>query len=162
MPIRGRHHGTSITCDGFPFLTQGASAPCALSRPTESWSFSSAKSLLAVQVEVLPGHDGSTESRARQGHVACSIEGRQLHHPDRNGIDKPPPTRRDQISFRRRGAPLSHPEESPHGPRIRPLQRAIRGIHPGTHGQPSLPGSHDHGPAGVALNPCVAFRGMCS
>ena len=87
MLIRGRHHGTSITCDGFPFLTQGASAPCVLSRPTESWSFS-AKSLLAVQVEVLPGHDGSTESRAQHGHVAFRIERRQLHHPDINGVDK--------------------------------------------------------------------------
>ena len=26
-----------------------------------------------------------------------------------------------------------------HGPRIRPLQRAIRGVHPGAHSQPSLP-----------------------
>ena len=41
-------------------------------------------------------------------------------------------------------ASLPHPVEAPHGPRIQPL-RAIQRAHSGTHGQPSLLDSHDHG-----------------
>ena len=40
---------------------------------------------------------------------------------------------------------FSHRVKSSHGPRIRPLQRAVRGVHPRANCQPSLLGSHDYG-----------------